>query len=81
MLDDYPEMYLDTTMINTVTDLFPNTWTGDAEKLARHADRVMFGSDWPNVPYAYADALASVPRFPLPPDAHRNCCGTTRCVS
>lgn len=68
MLDDYPEMYLDMTMINTNTTLFENTWRGDAERLARHAHRVCFGSDWPNVPYAYREAIDSVARFPIPPE-------------
>ncbi len=67
MLDDHPRMYLDSTMINVRCDLFDTAWRGDAELLARHADRVCFGSDWPNVPYDYAEALASAGRFPLPP--------------
>ncbi len=65
MLDHHPRLFLDTTMINTRTDLFDTTWRGDEELLRRHADRVCFGSDWPNVPYDYAEALASVERFPF----------------
>jgi len=68
-LDDHPRMYLDTTMINVRTDLFDTTWRGDAEHLARHADRICFGSDWPNVPYPYQEALDSLSRFPLPAEA------------
>ena len=68
MLEHHPRLYLDTTMINTRTDLFDTTWRGDPERLRRHADRVCFGSDWPNVPYEYAEALRSVARFPLGPD-------------
>ncbi len=65
-LDDFPKMYLDTTMINTRTDLFDTTWRGNARHLERHADRLCYGSDWPNVPYPYQEALDSVARFPLP---------------
>lgn len=68
-LDDYPQVYLDTTMINVRTHLFDTAWRGDAERLRRHADRICFGSDWPNVPYPYQEALDSLERFPLPPDA------------
>lgn len=64
-LDDFPDLWLDTTMINVRTDLFDARWRGDSERLARHADRICFGSDWPNVPYEYAEALASLSRFPL----------------
>lgn len=66
LMDDHPKMYLDTTMIQTRTDLFDTTFRGDPERLARHADRICFGSDWPNVPYPYAEALDSVSRFDLP---------------
>ena len=68
-LDDHPRMFLDTTMINVHTELFDTTWYGDADLLIRHADRLCFGSDWPNVPYAYQEALDSLARFPLPDEA------------
>jgi len=67
-LDDYPRMYLDTTMINVHTDLFDTTYRGDEERLRRHANRICFGSDWPNVPYPYQEALDSVSRFPFEPE-------------
>ena len=67
MLEHHPRMYLDSTMINTRTDLFDTTWRGDAELLRRNSHRVCFGSDWPNVPYDYAEALASLDRFPFAP--------------
>lgn len=63
MLDDYPQMFLDTTMVNTRCDLFDTTWHGDVETLRRHSKRVCFGSDWPNVPYEYEEAIASARRF------------------
>lgn len=63
MLDDHPNMYLDTTMINTRTDLFDTTYYGDMDKLLSHTDRICFGSDWPNVPYPYQEALDSIERF------------------
>jgi len=67
-LGDYPQMYLDTTMINVHTDLFDTTYRGDEELLCRYSDRICFGSDWPNVPYPYQEALDSVSRFPFEAD-------------
>ena len=69
-LDRYPAMMLDTAMINVETDLFDTGWRGDAARLLRHTDRVCFGSDWPNVPYPYQEALDSIQRFPFPASAH-----------
>ncbi|MBN1947789.1 MAG: amidohydrolase family protein [Bradymonadales bacterium] len=66
---DHPRIYLDTAMINTRTDLFDNTFRGDPDLLERCADRVCFGSDWPNVPYSYQEALDSLDRFELPPES------------
>jgi uncharacterized protein len=63
LLDDHPNMFLDTTMINVKTELFNTRWSGNYELLQKHAARVCFGSDWPNVPYPYQEALDSVPRF------------------
>lgn len=63
MLDDYPNMFLDTTMIETPTDLFDTSFRGNREKLFSHTDRICFGSDWPNVPYSYKEALDSVDGF------------------
>jgi len=72
MLDDHPNMFLDTTMINTPTNVFDTSYTGDPELLMRHPDRICFGSDWPNVPYSYHDAIHSLDRFGLSPAVIRN---------
>lgn len=69
LLDDHPNLFLDTTMIQTTCDLFDTRFRGDPDRLARHADRICFGSDWPNVPYPYQEALDSVSRFRLPDEA------------
>jgi predicted TIM-barrel fold metal-dependent hydrolase len=69
MMDDHPNMFLDTTMINTRTDVFDNRYSGNPARLLRHTDRICFGSDWPNVPYPYQEALDSIHRFGFPEDA------------
>ena len=48
LLDRYPDLVLDTTMI--LADFFPEV-TVDLELLERHSQRVMYGSDFPNIPY------------------------------
>lgn len=62
----YPGVYLDTTMVFTAfteqTDPFPS----DAfPVLAELADKVLFGSDFPNIPYSYLHALESITRLGL----------------
>ncbi|MCI4676539.1 amidohydrolase family protein [Candidatus Mycolicibacterium alkanivorans] len=57
----YPGVYLDTTLVFTEfteqTDPFPP----DARPaLVELADRVLFGSDFPNIPYPYHHALESI---------------------
>jgi hypothetical protein len=49
MLQDYPKLYLDSTM--TLSQYFPNpiqrSW------FEYHADRILFGTDFPNIPYEW----------------------------
>ena len=61
MAQRYPGVYLDTTMVFTTftdqTDPFPP----DARPaLVELADKVLFGSDFPNIPYRYHHALESI---------------------
>ncbi len=58
LLDRYPRLHLDTTMAMTAastpfTGIDP-TVVRDAD-LVRHADRILFGSDFPNLPYPYEE--------------------------
>jgi len=57
----YPRVYLDTTMVGVpfTEALFPLP-PGWVARLADHADRVAFGSDFPNIPYPYAVQLATL---------------------
>jgi uncharacterized protein len=63
LMDTYPGVHLDTTMVGVAFDRaverLPADWTA---RLAGVADRVALGTDFPNIPYAYAvqlDAIAS----------------------
>ena len=64
LCDRYDEVRLDTTMAFTPfieeTMPFPASARG---RLRDHGDRILFGSDFPNIPYGYRDALRAVTRL------------------
>lgn len=53
LLDDFPNLHLDTTM-TLGGYLAPPP---DPSLLVAHADRLLFGTDFPNLPYAYSREL------------------------
>lgn len=57
----YEHVHIDTTMVGTAfserTAPLPSDWPA---RLAGVADRVVFGSDFPNIPYPYAEQVAAV---------------------
>lgn len=61
LLDRFPRVHLDTTMVGTPFSLrmapLPPDWTS---RLAGHADRVALGTDFPNIPYDYATQLRAI---------------------
>jgi uncharacterized protein len=61
LMGRYPHLHLDTTMVGTAfTEAFaplPADW---AARLVDVADRVVFGSDFPNIPYPYAEQVHAV---------------------
>jgi hypothetical protein len=61
LLARHPYCHLDTTMVGTpFTETFaplPPDWPA---RLHDVADRVVFGSDFPNIPYAYAEQVRAV---------------------
>jgi len=64
LADRYPEVHLDTTMVGTpfIEALMPMP-ADLPRRLADLGDRVVLGSDFPNIPYPYAtqlDALAGL---------------------
>lgn len=71
----YPNVHLDTTMVGT-------TFTEARWPLPRHlvprlgelGDRVVLGSDFPNIPYAYAEQLDALQRLDLGDDWLRAVC-------
>jgi predicted TIM-barrel fold metal-dependent hydrolase len=71
----HPNVYLDTTM--TFTDFmqrlapFP---AGLRPRLAAAAERILLGSDFPNIPYPYLHQLEALDRLGLGPDWLRAVC-------
>ena len=69
---DHPRVHLDTTMAFTTfteeVDPFPRERLADLRALG---DRVLFGSDFPNIPYPYVDAVDAVLDLGLGEDWNR----------
>lgn len=71
----YPNVHLDTTMaftdfIDRIAPYPPDL----VPRLAEHADRIVLGSDFPNIPYAYADQIDALARLGLGADWVRQVC-------
>jgi predicted TIM-barrel fold metal-dependent hydrolase len=49
LLDELPNLYLDTTM--AISGYFAQV--PDLEMLRRHPDRILYGTDFPNLPYEW----------------------------
>jgi hypothetical protein len=66
LAERYPRVYLDTTMV--FTDFTEKSAPFPHEELPRLADlrdRVLFGSDFPNIPHPYAHQVESLARLGL----------------
>jgi predicted TIM-barrel fold metal-dependent hydrolase len=63
MLASYPHLYLDTTMV--IGGYFERQ--PDVEILRRHPDRILYGTDFPNIPYAWDRELQALRALRLPP--------------
>jgi hypothetical protein len=75
LAERYPHVRLDTTM--AFTDFTEKDTPFPAEALPRLGelgDRVLFGSDFPNIPYPYAHALEVLARLDLGDDWLRGVC-------
>ncbi|MEV0698575.1 amidohydrolase family protein [Saccharopolyspora sp. NPDC050389] len=61
LVDRYPGVHLDTTMVGVAfTERIaplPADWSA---RLAAHPDRIVLGTDFPNIPYPYAEQLAAI---------------------
>ncbi len=67
----HPALYLDTTMVFvefTACDPFPKALFPDLEGLSR---QILFGSDFPTIPYPISHAIESVLNLPVSDEAKR----------
>ena len=75
LAERYPNVHLDTTMVGTpFTEALMPFDRGLLPRLAALRDRVVLGSDFPNIPYRYAEQLAALERFDLGDDWLRAVC-------
>ncbi|MCA1005418.1 amidohydrolase [Rhodococcus hoagii] len=69
LADRYPLVQLDTTMAFTdFTEAQVPFPRHEVPRLRDLGDRILFGSDFPNIPYSYLDALEALTRFDLGDD-------------
>jgi len=71
MLDRFPQLSLDTAMVFTHTDVFDTSMKLDPARLLPYRHRILFGSDFPNIPYAYSEAVESILRLNLGDEFNR----------
>jgi uncharacterized protein len=75
LAERHEHVMLDTTMAFTEFAEFFAPFPRDAlPRLADLGDRVLLGTDFPNIPYSYADALRALERTGLGPDWLRAVC-------
>ncbi|MGK8505930.1 amidohydrolase family protein [Nocardia asiatica] len=75
LAQEYPEVRLDTTMVWTdfaeVDVPFP---VHEHARLRAFADRILFGSDFPNIPHSYRHSIEALERLDLGDDWLRRVC-------
>ena len=76
LIEKYDHLWLDTTMV--LADYFPTGQNDERIDLTRYrSDRVMYGSDFPNIPYNWDRELKTLKTARLSPDALENIAGNT----
>jgi predicted TIM-barrel fold metal-dependent hydrolase len=69
LLERHPTLHLDTTMAFAADSPFLRPI--DRSRIAAHADRILYGTDWPNIPYAYGGDRDGLLALGLPGAAYR----------
>ena len=75
LAEQYPNVHLDTTMVGTtfMDELAPVPRSVVA-RFGQLQDRIVLGTDFPNIPYAFAEQLDALDRFGLDDDWLRAVC-------
>ncbi|MFI6937874.1 amidohydrolase family protein [Streptomyces sp. NPDC050418] len=75
LADRYPHVHLDTTMVFTdFTETLAPFPRDLLPRLKHHEDRILLGTDFPNIPYPYLHALESLAHLGLGDDWLRAVC-------
>jgi predicted TIM-barrel fold metal-dependent hydrolase len=74
LLDKYQNLYLDTAMIYIPENIFPERRTKrpSEEELISYQDRILFGSDFPNIPYEYENSTKGLLALDLSRNFYQN---------
>ena len=64
LVDDFEYLYFDTAMNCVHTKAIPNNCPG-REFFLKNQDRILFGSDFPNIPHAYSNQVAALRKLNL----------------
>ena len=71
MMDEFANLHLDTTMVFASGSPVGGARDFDAATLAARAERILYGTDYPNVPYPYESERAGIVRLELGEAAER----------
>ncbi|TFF88117.1 MAG: amidohydrolase [Promethearchaeota archaeon] len=68
LVDQYENLYLDTAMIFIPENIFPERKSKlpDKEDIISYSDKILFGSDFPNIPYDYENSVKGLLNLELP---------------
>jgi predicted TIM-barrel fold metal-dependent hydrolase len=74
LLDKHENLYLDTTMIYIPNNIFPERKVKrpKPEDLISYQDRILYGSDFPNIPYDYKLSTKGLLELELPREFYEN---------
>lgn len=70
LAEEFEHVYFDTAMNCVHADVFRNNCPG-RDFFVRFQDRIVFGSDFPNIPYEYADQVSALRALGLGADIER----------
>ncbi|GAC1541992.1 MAG: amidohydrolase family protein [Vulcanimicrobiaceae bacterium] len=73
LMERYPRLYLDTTMVFAPASPMHENLARDRIRaaIAAYPERVLYGSDFPNLPYTYATESRDIAALGLAPDVQR----------
>ena len=67
LIPEYPRLYFDTAMIYVNHTYFPSYLDLEPLFFIEFQDQIMFGSDFPNIPYEYEQSYREFIKLDLPP--------------